>query len=151
MATIVINSNSYVTEAELATYASDRGITIATVDTTILLIKAMDFLESRNFIGVKTDITQVLQWPREVCTGILYCAIDNTVVPTAIKQAQMIAALIIDGGNEVQPTVERAVKSERVDVLEVEYMDNAIATIQHTKLQDILRPYLANTLRAVRT
>jgi hypothetical protein len=147
---IVVGTNSYATEAELATYASDRGITITTVDTTTLLIKAMDYLETRNYVGVKTETTQTLQWPREVCTGILYCAIDNTVVPTAIKQAQMIAALIIDGGNEVQPTVERAVKSERVDVLEVTYMDNAVATIQHTKLQDILRPYVTHTVRAVR-
>jgi hypothetical protein len=64
----------------------------------------------------------------------------------------MIAALIIDGGNEVQPTVERAVKEETVDVLSVTYMDNAIATVQHTKLIDILRPYLSNnTIRAIRT
>ena len=150
MATITVGINSYATEVELATYAADRGITIATVDTTILLIKAMDYIETRNFVGTKTEITQTLEWPREVCTGILYCDIDNTVVPTDIKSAQMIAALIIDGGDEVQPTVERAVKREKVDVLEVEYMDTASALKQHTKLNDILRPYINNTLKAVR-
>jgi hypothetical protein len=150
MATIIVGTNSYATEAELATYAADRGITITEADTTILLIKAMDYLETRNFVGMKTESDQTLQWPREVCTGVYGCHIDNTLVPDDIKSAQMIAALIIDGGNEIQPTVERAVKKEKVDVLEVEYMDNAIATIQHTKLQDILRPYVTHTVRAVR-
>ena len=150
MATITVGTNSYATEAELATYASDRGITIVEVDTTILLIKAMDYIETRNFIGAKTETTQALQWPREVCSGTLNCDIDNLVVPTDIKSAQMIAALIIDSGDEVQPTVERATKREKVDVLEVEYMDTASALKQHTKLQDILRPYIVNTLKAVR-
>ena len=150
MAVITVGTNSYVTEAELATYASDRGIAITTVDTTILLIKAMDYLETRNFIGTKTETTQALQWPREVCTGVLYCSIDNTVVPTDIKSAQLIASLIIDSGSDIQSTVERAVKREKVDVLEVEYMDNASASKQYTKLNDILRPYINNTLRAVR-
>ena len=150
MAVITVGTNSYATEAELTTYATDRGITIVTVDTTTLLIKAMDYIETRNFIGTKTEVTQTLQWPREVCSGLLNCAIDNLVVPTDIKSAQMIAALIIDGGDEVQPTVERAVKKEKVDVLEVEYMDNASALKRHTKLQDILRPYIVNTFKAVR-
>lgn len=150
MAVITVGTNSYATEAELATYAADRGITIVEADTTILLIKAMDYIETRNFIGSKTEVTQTLEWPREVCSGTLYCEIDNLVVPNDIKSAQMIAALIIDAGDEVQPIVERAVKREKVDVLEVEYMDTASALKQHTKLNDILRPYILNTLKAVR-
>ena len=150
MAVITVGTNSYATEAELATYAADRGITIAEADTTILLIKAMDYIETRRFVGSKTEVTQTLEWPREVCSGTLYCEIDNLVVPNDIKSAQMIAALIIDAGDEVQPIVERAVKREKVDVLEVEYMDNASALKHHTKLNDILRPYILNTLKAVR-
>jgi len=149
MATITVGTNSYVTEAELTTFATDRGITI-TGDTAILLIKAMDYIETRNFIGEKTLSTQDLQWPREVCTGVFNCTIDNTIVPTDIKSAQMTAALIIDGGDEVQPAIDRTVKREKVDVLEVEYMDSSLATKQHTKLNDFLRPYLHNQLKAMR-
>ena len=57
-----------VTEAELTTYASDRGITIATVDKTTLLIKAMDYIEVQLFKGVKTVSTQALQFSRVLCS-----------------------------------------------------------------------------------
>ena len=59
MATIIVetgagltNSNSYVSEADLATYATDRGITI-TGTAAVLIIQAMDYLESRQFLGTK--------------------------------------------------------------------------------------------------
>lgn len=149
MATITVGTNSYVTEAELTTYATDRGVTIAG-DTAILLIKAMDYIETRNFIGIKNEITQTLEWPREVCSGINYCEIDHTEVPTDIKNAQMVAALIIDGGGDLQPSIDRTVKREKVDVIEVEYMDNALSSKQYTQLNDILRPYIKSGVKAVR-
>ena len=53
MATIVVetgagltNSNSYVSESDLATYAADRGVTISGT-AAVLLIQAMDYLESK--------------------------------------------------------------------------------------------------------
>ena len=62
MATIIVetgagltNSNSYVSESDLATYASDRGVTI-TGTAAVLIIQAMDYLESRQFLGTKSDI-----------------------------------------------------------------------------------------------
>ena len=70
MATIVVetgagltNSNSYVSESDLATYAADRGVTISGT-AAVLLIQAMDYLESKNFNGTKSHITQATQWPR---------------------------------------------------------------------------------------
>lgn len=165
MAVITVGTNSYVTEAELATYASDRGVTIA-ADKTVLLIKAMDYLEAREFIGQKTDYTQALQWPRIVCEQFgytrpnsyesnltyndQYCEYDSAVVPQGIKNAQMIAALLIDSGEDLQPSVGRAVKREKVDVLEVEYMDTATSTTQYRSLQDALKPFVISGIRGVR-
>lgn len=157
MATITVSENSYVTEAELTTYATDRGVTI-TADTAVLLIKAMDWLEVQQFKGTKTVSTQLLQFPRILCDGYYNppynasfyqpyyhpCEYNRETVPNEIKKAQIMAALLIDGGNDLQPIVDRAVKSERVDVIEVSYQDNASDRPQFTSLQNILRPFVAN-------
>lgn len=150
MATITVGTNSYVTVSELEAYADDRGITISATDKSVLLIKAMDYLETRTYKGLKTITTQTLEFPRVFC-GYDYagldelCLLDINEVPQDIKNAQMTAALILDTGDEIQPTLGRAVKKEKADVLEVEYSDNALASKQYTKLNDILRPYLANS------
>ena len=71
MATIVVedgtglaSSNSYVSEADFATYAADRGVTI-TGTSAVLLIQAMDSIEEENFKGNKYTDAQALQWPRD--------------------------------------------------------------------------------------
>lgn len=146
---IAVGTNSYVTEAELSEYALQRGITISG-DTEILLIKAMDFLEIKKYKGSKTSISQTLEWPRTVTytydafltTDSDY--IDPNVVPTKIKTAQIVAALLIDAGNDLLANVERVTKREKVDVIEVEYDVQSIATTSYTQLNDLLRPYLAN-------
>ena len=165
MATITVGENSYVTETELSTYATDRGVTISG-DTSVLLIKAMDFIESRDFIGDKADATQALQFPRTLCAQFgydrpnsyqgytnfndYYCEYSNTEVPKGIKNAQMIAALLIDSGEDLQPSVGRAVKREKIDVLEIEYMGSASSTTQYRSLQDALKPLISTGVRGVR-
>ena len=133
MAVIVVGENSYVTEAELTTYATDRGLTIAG-DTSILLIQAMDYVETRPYAGIKTDPDQDLQFPRY----------PDTDVPQDIKTAQMVAAILTDSGVNLFATVGRAVKMEKVDVLETEYMDNAAESARYPQLDNLLAPYYAN-------
>ena len=153
MATITVGTNSYVTEAELTSYAADRGITISG-DTAVLLIKAMDFLETREYKGEPVAYDQALSFPRVFCGAYLdhlqnynyyddLCKYDNT-VPQKIKDAQCEAAIILDGGDDVQPTIDRTVKREKIDVLEVEYSDNALASKQYTKLNDLLKIFLSS-------
>lgn len=131
MATIIVedgtgdnlNANSYVSEADLSTYASDRGITI-TGTPAVLLIQAMDYVESQMFIGTKETDTQPLQWPRNnVYIDGYYVAPED--LPSELKNGQMATALAIDAGNDPLSTVDREVKKEKVDVIEVEYMDGA--------------------------
>lgn len=159
MAIITVGTNSYVTEAELTTYATDRGIAI-TANTSVLLIKAMDWLEVQLFKGTKTVYNQALQFPRILCgysnpyLNTYYnngfrtnyylqpCEYDSETVPNEIKKAQILAALLIDGGNDLQPVVDRSVKREKIDVIEVEYMDNANSTPQYSSLISILRPFV---------
>ena len=138
---IVVGTNSYVTEAELTSYATARGVTISG-NTEQLLIKAMDYIEAQIYIGEKydTDANQPLEFPRVPSD-------QDTItdVPPKIEKAQMVAALLIDSGEELFETVARAVKKEKIDVLEVEYMDGASETKRYRELDALLGPYLASS------
>lgn len=118
--TIVANANSYVSEANLTTYATDRGLTLV-ADESILLIKAMDYIESIGYKGVKVLSTQALQWPRYSVYLDGYYFPSNE-IPKELKQAQMAVAVSIDQGDDPLATIGQGVKREKVDVLEVEYM-----------------------------
>jgi hypothetical protein len=122
---IVAGANSYVSEAELTTYATDRGLTL-TATAAVLLIKAMDYLETLNYIGTKKESTQSLQWPR-INVTIDGFAFLSTEIPKQLRAAQMALSVSIDAGADPLATIGRSTKREKVDVLEVEYMDGAAA------------------------
>ena len=154
MATIVVedgtgktDSNSYVSEAELATYAADRGVTIAGTDA-ILLIQAMDYIEQQPFKGTKGSDEQALQWPRwgVVIDGYY---IDTDEIPQLLKDSQMEVALGVDAGNNPLATEERATKREKVDVIEVEYMDGARNTTYLAAAESKLSKLLTNGSRGI--
>jgi hypothetical protein len=138
---VTVGTNSYCTETELADYASLRGIVIAG-DKTQLLIKAMDWLENHNFVGKKVESTQALKWPRtktNLSDDVLY---DAHEVPNDIKWAQLVAAIIYDEGGDPLANIDRAVKREKVDVIEVEYMDNAVSNPVYPFLNMLISGYL---------
>lgn len=116
---IVANANSYVTEAELTTYATARGVTLTT-DTEVLLIKAMDYIESLSYKGVKRERDQPLQWPRfNVCVDGYY--LESTTIPEELKNGLMQTAIAIEENNDPLQVLPRNVKREKTDVIEVEY------------------------------
>lgn len=144
MATITVGTNSYVTESELTTYATDRGVTLSgTAD--VLLIQAMDWLELRAFKGSKTSSSQALEWPRD-SVYVNGKELDDTVVPERIKQAQMAAAIQIDGGADLQPTVGPRVISQSVDgAVSRTFSDKGNQTAVFTKLNALIRDYVASS------
>lgn len=120
---IVSTANSYVTTAELATYAADRGVTV-TGTASVLLLNAMDYIESCSFIGTKKTSTQPLQWPRyEVYIDGWYFPSDD--IPNELKNGQMAVALAIDAGNGPLIDLPSAVKQETVGEISVTYQDGA--------------------------
>ena len=140
--TVVSGANSYASEAELTTYAADRGVTL-TAATDVLLIKAMDYIESLSFIGSKGSEGQPLQWPRDqVYIDGFYAG--STTIPAALKTGQIATALAIDSEDSPLANVERATKREKVDVIEVEYMDNAAAQTIVKTITAALRKLLVN-------
>lgn len=118
---IVSGANSYVSVADLTAYATARGITLIE-DEEVLLIKAMDYIESLNYQGVKKTQAQPLSWPRAyVFIDSYYFPTDQ--IPSQLKNGQMQTAIAIDQGNDPLAVVDPQVKTETVDVISVTYMD----------------------------
>ena len=57
------NAESYISVIEMNAYAAARGITIVG-DVSVLLIRAMTYLETKEYRGFKNTKEQALQFPR---------------------------------------------------------------------------------------
>jgi hypothetical protein len=123
---IVTGANSYATEAQFNVHAAARGIALTGDNGTSeqLLILAMDYIESQNFIGAKLTKDQPLQWPRSgaVVDGF---DVEETEIPDDLIFAQLEAAIAIDAGNNPMAPKSRETKREKVGDIEVEYSDGA--------------------------
>lgn len=137
----IANANSYISEAGLSTYATDRGVTLSGTSA-ILLIQAMDYIESQDFIGDKYEASQALVWPRH---GIVIDGYDiaETTIPQLLIDALCEVAIGIDGGVNPLANLSRETVKEKVDVIEVEYSPKAFAqTIlqaAETKLKKLVK------------
>lgn len=140
--TIVAGANSYVTEAELTTYATARGITLAG-DTEELLIKAMDYIESLAYKGIKLTQDQPLQWPRAnvVVDGYL---LSTDEIPTELKNGEMETAISIDGGEDPLADIPRVKTKSTVGPISVEYAEGSSSTTTVRRITAQLRKLLAN-------
>ncbi len=140
---VVAGANSYVSEAGLLDYAASRGITLSGA-TDVLIIKAMDYIESLSFIGDRHIEEQPLQWPRdEVYIDSYY--IERETIPKELKNGVYTAALAIDAALDPLRVVERTIKREAVEgAVDTTYADSAASeTIVRTisaALYKIIRP-----------
>lgn len=122
---LIVGTNTYATEGELAAYAAARGITV-TGSQSVILTLAMDFLATLEdqWQGVRTSAAQPLAWPR---TGVYVygTALADDAIPQSLKDAQCRLALDADAGIALLPTVpvggRGSVIKEKVDVVEVSY------------------------------
>lgn len=122
------DSNTYALSATFSDYLASRGLSLSgTKSSDELLITAMDYLETMSYIGSKLTSSQALLWPRyNVCIdGFI---VDNDSIPDALIKTQLQLAVEIDKGFNPLSTVGRGIKREKVDTLEVEYLDNAKTT-----------------------
>lgn len=123
------NATSYVSVADFNTWLSERNFTLAGTlgDASQMLIRAMDYLETVKFRGTRSSREQALLWPRYDVV-LDDWELDSSEIPQELINAQMVIAYEIDQGNNPQALIDRAVKREKVDVLEVEYQDNAASS-----------------------
>ena len=123
--TLVSGADSYVTLAEFKAWADKRGVTYGTDSAvTQQIYRAMDYIESLNFIGEKSDENQALQWPRDQVVIDGYY-IDSDEMPNELKVAvyESIKAEI-DGDSRMTASDRRTI-SEKVGDLQVTYANNA--------------------------
>jgi hypothetical protein len=123
--TLVSGADSYVTLAEFKAWADKRGVIYGTDSAvTQQIYRAMDYIESLNFIGEKSDENQALQWPRDQVVIDGYY-IDSDEMPDELKVAvyESIKAEL-DGDSRMTASDRRTI-SEKVGDLQVTYANNA--------------------------
>ena len=130
---LVVGTDTYNTIEELTAYATARAITLS-LDEELILLKAMDYIETRSYWGSKTDPDQDLEFPRNL----------ETEVPAKIKKAQLVAALLIDSGVDLFARIERGIKKRKIDVIETEYQTNATEYVRYPELEVLLSPFISN-------
>jgi len=123
--TLVTGADSYITLAEFKAWADKRGISYGTDEAvTQQIYRAMDYIESLDFIGQKSDENQSLQWPRDrVIIDGYY--IDSDEMPAELKVAVYESVKAeIDGDSRMTASDRRTI-SEKVDSIQVTYASNA--------------------------
>ena len=140
----------YTTDDAFIAFALARGVTVTAPNAAIALTKALDYMETRQYKGYKTDNDQVLDWPRQY-VYVDNVLLDSATVPSGIVKAQHVIALSIANGYDPLATIERAVKREKVDVLEVEYQPNASATPILRSINAALSDYVASATSVMRS
>jgi len=126
----------YVEDTAFEDWAAARGVTL-TGTSSVLLTKALDYLELQNYKGTRTEDDQALSWPR---TGVYIDGIlvDSATVPSQVQELQYRVAIDIDSGVDPLSVRSQGVKSKSVDgAVSIEYMDGsstASASRQSTAL-----------------
>jgi hypothetical protein len=149
--TIVDGADSFATLADLVDYADKRGLTLPAGDgpREILLRKAADFLNTMEpqFKGSRVEASQPLCFPRE--NVYLYDSTEaeaDDSIPSMLILAQCQLAFDAVAG-ELQVTGSgRAIKRQKVDVIETEYDGPSTAPQRvYTKAMGFLAPLLENS------
>jgi hypothetical protein len=164
------NAESYISVADATTYHAARGNAAwAALATDAIreqhLRKATEHMlgEYRlKWAGVRLTATQALDWPRAyvprqdyyvavgTVDGALYYPQDEVPIEVARACAEL-ALRSIDGVLAADAT--RAVRREKVDVLEVEYEPGAKDETKYTAVDALLRPFMrsgSGSMRLVR-
>lgn len=107
-----------------------------------ILRRACQYIESvygPKFSGSKLTKAQALAWPRLGATDGAF-DIDSDEIPVQLGRAQAEVARRLYVGTEMRPDLERggAVVSETIDVISIQYSDNAPAQTRFQQVEDLL-------------
>ena len=133
------NANSLASVQDFKDYYSLRNIDVSTLtDEKIegFLVLGTDYIVQKyDFKGSKLKDTQSLPFPRVVN--------NETIFPTNVKYATILLAFKSQNGSLLADS-QQQVKKEKVDVLEVEYMDGSSSEVVYNDVLGYLKPYLSN-------
>lgn len=130
---IVSGANSYVSEAEYQTWADARfGAARSTAPANdsaaeALILRAMDYFESLDFIGEKSEETQPLQWPRSWVVIDGY-AVETSEIPNEVKNAIYELTYAEEQGVGMNENIERIATSETVGPISISYSSSTART-----------------------
>jgi len=150
--TVITGADSYITVAELEAYCLERLLYMPD-DTEVgdqdeenkeaAILRAMSYIDSRNFKGVKTDRANPLIWPRDGVEDKDGYAVESDEIPTELTNALLRASYEEMYEPEIlQPNVSRddLVKREKIDVIETEYFEHrSPVTTQFTIIDEYLK------------
>jgi len=126
--TIVLNANSYNSDAEYVAYAAARGITIGAdaAAREIELILATDYVDNElTRMQSKTDATQSLRYPQSV-SYVNGALVASNVIPNELKRAQLEAAIsVFKGVFNVVATASNIKSESLVTGFKTEYFEGA--------------------------
>ena len=133
------NANSLASVQDFKDYYSLRNVNISTLtDTQIegFLVLGTDYIVQKyDFKGSKLKDTQSLPFPRVVN--------NETIFPNNVKYATILLAFKSQNGSLLADS-QQQVKKEKVDVLEVEYMDGSSSEVVYNDVLGYLKPFLSN-------
>ena len=143
----------YVEDTELTAWAAARGITL-TGTASVLLTRALDFVELQQYKGLRTSASQSLSWPR---AGVYIDGVEQAAdtVPELVKELQMRVAADMDAGADPLKVKAQQVKSKRVEgAVSIEYMDGSYAPDRSSQVSLLLAKLTAagggNQIQVVR-
>lgn len=137
---IVANANSYVTAQEFEDWMDARAYQCEGSQSKKEqhILKAMDYIESLNFMGIKYTKDQPLQFPRDRLFIDGY-SVEANEIPKELKEAVYNAAKADHDGDLGIHPVERQTVKEKIGDIEVEYKSNSSMTRQTPGLSNALR------------
>jgi len=149
--TLIADANSYVSIADVDAYATSRGL-VWTGDDAVkgaAILGAMDYIESKPFVGYVSTSTQLLQWPRSGAYANGWNITSDNIPLMLIKAT--CQATVDQMAGDMMPTLKRggAIKRRKVDVLETEFFEGASATTKYSRVDILLAPLLDRSNRLV--
>lgn len=147
---VVSGANSFVSVADARVYASNRGVSLPTVDDEVasLLIRACDYIMAQEpkFSGSRTSTEQELAFPRDGAYQ-LGVELGSNQIPKVLVSAQCQLAMDAHAGIELLPNLNKSglVKREKIGPIETEYADpitvgtNPVLTAATSLLEQLYR------------
>jgi hypothetical protein len=150
-------AESFISVTDADTYFSNRGnatwAALTDAQKEQNLRKATDYIEAMyraRWKGYVKTATQALAWPRSFvylepfvvgAVGSYPYLVDDDIVPTEVKNA--CAELAYKSSQaELAPDLEQGVRSEKIDVIAVEYDTNSLPYKQYRLVDKMLGRYL---------
>ena len=142
---IVANADSYVTTAEITAYANKRGFTVPTSESDLekIAILAIDYMQSKKYIGNLVESGQALAFPRREIENLA-----DDVIPQAIKNAQIELAIAAHTNDLLISEPTATIESESTGTTSTTYLGGLSSKFVSERvnmfLSQYLRPYTVN-------